>query len=961
MSKNAISIGANGSFERLARVGRIGALAVALGIGSATAVGLATSAYADTGDASSVRTPSTSRGAQAGEPGSNAAASSTRSPGNAGPSATAKSTPLSSAATSRSAGLRRNANDGVGKRAPTADRRSTPTAMPPMTPAAPGSDADRLSAGERDAVDPAVSDPSATESDPAAVGDERLDGDSADPVGSEVPGSGGAAVSEPPVESAPVGSGPVESAPVVRGGGSSREGEPSRRRGDSEMPVNTGASVSVPSSVVSPSAAGAESSGPVPVAPSSIGVSRAQFEPESFVVQPDLVLEDLVPAPAAASPVVAAVVGPVGESQVPVMTKAAPRALSASGGAVSGLSGGLLAWLQGGSGGDGPAAEPLMWTALAFTRRDLNRPGGAAPAAATTSAGEPLNPFVSPGAAATVDPFAEFVRVWIGDGTAENPNAGILVGNGYSYTSYGGACTSGACNGGNAGLLGNGGNGFAGGNGGSAGWFGDGGAGGAATTPGGTGGNGGSGGLFSGNGGAGGAGGDAVSGNGGNGCKGGDAGALSLSGTGGAGGAGGARAGDGRTGKTGSAGRSGIWGQPVYGVPPANLTGEAAPGLLVPGAIDLFLKAGALLGLQSGYVAMFARNGQVVYGTTAGYADIASGTPMTLGTKFRIASMTKPITAVSAMILVEEGRLRLEDPVSNYIPAAANLRVATSQTALPGGGFTTTAPDRPLTVRDLLTFSSGIGEDGGNASDLDKLWTDNNIYAGSGTLAERVNQVLTLPLFEQPGTQWRYGWSADVLARVVEVASGRPFGDFVTDNILEPLGMVSTEFLTGTSSLDGLATMYTQDAGGRLVPVPNPRSQSPDWTPGGSGLVSTAGDYMRFALMLGNGGTYQGTQILKPETVALMTQPQVQSGVLVDEGISGLGWGLGMSVVVDGNATATFDRTGDYWWSGFYGTTFFVSPSTGLVGVVLSQNQPGPYSPTPYVIYLTQALAFLGL
>ena len=264
-------------------------------------------------------------------------------------------------------------------------------------------------------------------------------------------------------------------------------------------------------------------------------------------------------------------------------------------------------------------------------------------------------------------------------------------------------------------------------------------------------------------------------------------------------------------------------------------------------------------------------------------------------------------------------------------------------------------------MRDLLTFSSGIGEDGGNASDLDKLWTDNNIYAGSGTLAERVNQVLTLPLFEQPGTQWRYGWSADVLARVVEVASGRPFGDFVTDNILEPLGMVSTEFLTGTSSLDGLATMYTQDAGGRLVPVPNPRSQSPDWTPGGSGLVSTAGDYMRFALMLGNGGTYQGTQILKPETVALMTQPQVQSGVLVDEGISGLGWGLGMSVVVDGNATATFDRTGDYWWSGFYGTTFFVSPSTGLVGVVLSQNQPGPYSPTPYAVYIAQGLAFLGL
>ena len=550
--------------------------------------------------------------------------------------------------------------------------------------------------------------------------------------------------------------------------------------------------------------------------------------------------------------------------------------------------------------------------------------------------------------------------MFVGNGTADNPNAGILMGNGYSYTSYGGACTSGACNGGNAGLVGNGGDGFAGGNGGAAGWFGNGGAGGAATTPGGNGGNGGAGGLLSGNGGTGGAGADAVTGTGGNGGNGGDAGALSFFGVGGSAGAGGARAGDGRTGQGGSPGRSGIFAQQLYGVPSANLTGEAAPGLLVPGAIDVFLKAGALLGLQSGYVAMFARDGQVVYGTTAGYADIASGTPMTLDTRFRIASMTKPVTATAAMILVEEGRLRLDDPVSNYIPAAANLRVATSQSAAADGTFATTALDRPLTVRDLLTFSSGIGG-ADNTSDLDKLWAANNIYAGSGSLADRVGRIMTLPLFAQPGTQWRYGWSADVLARVVEVACGTPFGDFVTNRILEPLGMTSTEFLSGMSSRDKLATMYTQDASGRLVPVDSVRGDSPDWTPGGSGLVSTAGDYMRFALMLGNGGTYQGTQILKPETVALMTKPQVQSGVLVDQGIQGLGWGLGMAVVVDANATATFDRTGDFWWSGVYGTTFFVSPSTGLVGVVLSQNQTGKYSAVPFVIYLTQALAFLGL
>jgi len=598
------------------------------------------------------------------------------------------------------------------------------------------------------------------------------------------------------------------------------------------------------------------------------------------------------------------------------------------------------------------AVAPLRKNVAAASERLVQAQSSAAPVASvaatpTSSAPQPPTP-------------QSFLRMFVGNGTADNPNAGILMGNGYSYTSYGGACTSGACNGGNAGLVGNGGDGFAGGNGGAAGWFGNGGAGGAATTPGGNGGNGGAGGLLSGNGGTGGAGADAVTGTGGNGGNGGDAGALSFFGVGGSGGVGGARAGDGRTGQGGSPGQSGIFAQQLYGVPSANLTGEAAPGLLVPGAIDVFLKAGALLGLQSGYVAMFARDGQVVYGTTAGYADIASGTPMTLDTRFRIASMTKPVTATAAMILVEEGRLRLDDPVSNYIPAAANLRVATSQSAAADGTFATTALDRPLTVRALLTFSSGIGG-ADNTSDLDKLWAANNIYAGSGSLADRVGRIMTLPLFAQPGTQWRYGWSADVLARVVEVACGTPFGDFVTNRILEPLGMTSTEFLSGMSSRDKLATMYTQDASGRLVPVDSVRGDSPDWTPGGSGLVSTAGDYMRFALMLGNGGTYQGTQILKPETVALMTKPQVQSGVLVDQGIQGLGWGLGMAVVVDANATATFDRTGDFWWSGVYGTTFFVSPSTGLVGVVLSQNQTGKYSAVPFVIYLTQALAFLGL
>jgi len=501
---------------------------------------------------------------------------------------------------------------------------------------------------------------------------------------------------------------------------------------------------------------------------------------------------------------------------------------------------------------------------------------------------------------------------------------------------------SGACNGGIGGIVGNGGDGFAGGNGGAAGWLGAGGHGGAATTVGGKGGRGGSGGLFAGGGGDGGAGGPG----GGLGGDGGDAGGLSIVGMGGRGGVGGSGVNGGPAAMSGADGRS---------------AGPGAPrlSLLSRVALDLFLDAGALLGLQSGYVAMFARDGQIVHTSTAGSADIASHTPMELDTRFRIASMTKPITAVAAMILVEEGRLGLDDAVSDYIPAAANLRVATSQDAS-DGTIPTVPIERPLTVRDLLKFASGIGGNGGT-SDLDLLWAQNNIYAGAGTLAERVDRVFAAPLYEQPGTRWRYGSSADVLARVVEVAGGDPFGDFVADRILTPLGMTSTEFLTTESAEVGLATMYTQDSKGRLVAVDRSGSEPLDWTPGGSGLVSTAGDYMRFATMLWNHGTYRGIQILQPDTVDLMTTAAVPSGVLVDNGIEGLGWGLGMAVVVDGDATATFDRTGDFWWSGTYGTTFFVSPSTGLIGVVLSQNQTGPYSPTPYVIYLAQALAFFGL
>jgi CubicO group peptidase (beta-lactamase class C family) len=401
---------------------------------------------------------------------------------------------------------------------------------------------------------------------------------------------------------------------------------------------------------------------------------------------------------------------------------------------------------------------------------------------------------------------------------------------------------------------------------------------------------------------------------------------------------------------------------PGVALPPANPQLEHSDGLSAPirWAMDRFLDASAAMGFHSGSVAMFAHRGRVVHAKTAGYADLTSKRPMTLDTRFRMASMTKPVTAVAALTLIEDGRLDLEDPVARYIPAAGGLQVATSRARNGDGTIPTVPLSTPLTVRHLFTFTAGIGSEEDD-SDLGRLWSERNIYAGVGSLADRVNRLMTAPLYEAPGRTWRYGWTSDVLARVVEVASDEPLDRFLEARVFAPLGMTSTTYLPPEHERGDMATMYTQDEDGNLVPVETPRSDARGWTPGGSGLVSTAGDFMRFALMLWNGGTYDGVRILSPESVALMTRPHVTSGVLADWDIDGIGWGLGVAVVLDADATPMIDRTGDYWWTGFYGTNFFVSPETDLVGVILTQNEPGPHSPLPYPIYVAPAFAFFGL
>jgi CubicO group peptidase (beta-lactamase class C family) len=368
-------------------------------------------------------------------------------------------------------------------------------------------------------------------------------------------------------------------------------------------------------------------------------------------------------------------------------------------------------------------------------------------------------------------------------------------------------------------------------------------------------------------------------------------------------------------------------------------------------------------GARSGYIAVFARDGEIVFATTAGWADVERRIPMTLDTRVRIASLTKPITAVAAMTLVEDGLLGLDEPVSKYIPIAADLRVATRHERNAAGGFDTVPVSRPLLVRHLLMFAAGIGGNTsiGDDSDLEALWQEQGVSGGSGSLRERVERALTLPLFEQPGTVWRYGGSADVLARVMEVATGRPFPEILEERIFQPLGMTHTEHLPPPERQGELARVYTQDENGDLVLAPKRIHEETDWTDGGGGLVSTVGDYVRFGLMLWNRGSLDGVRILEPETVAEMTRPHIESGVLTGQGLEGLGWGLGMSVVVDSAKSLTIDRDGDFWWAGYYGTYWSVSPEAGFVGVVFSQNEPGPWSDTNFAPGAAASLALAGL
>ncbi len=348
----------------------------------------------------------------------------------------------------------------------------------------------------------------------------------------------------------------------------------------------------------------------------------------------------------------------------------------------------------------------------------------------------------------------------------------------------------------------------------------------------------------------------------------------------------------------------------------------------------------------SGAVTVVARRGRVAHFEARGLMDIETNTPMRKDTIFPIASMTKPVTAVAILMLVEEGKVRLSDPVSRFIPEFKDPQVAIVRSDAAGqeGEIYTVPAKREVTVHDLITHTSGLGSSGAARETTSRIAPRDL----TGTVADWAAALGAAPLDFQPGTRWAYSGLAgiDTLGRIVEVASGLTFDEFLRQRIFEPLGMKDTAFNVPEEKKPRVVTLYRRTPEGlELRPVPA-------WVAtttlhgGGGGLWSTAEDYLQFAEMLVNGGELNGTRLLGSRTVELMASNHV--GDLYEKagrvgGGPGKGFGLTVDVVLDGVAARGDHRsTGSFGWGGAFGTRYWVDPQEDLTAVLMVQTPGGP-------------------
>jgi len=367
-----------------------------------------------------------------------------------------------------------------------------------------------------------------------------------------------------------------------------------------------------------------------------------------------------------------------------------------------------------------------------------------------------------------------------------------------------------------------------------------------------------------------------------------------------------------------------------------------------------------------GIVTLVSREGKIVDVNAVGFQDVESRTPMKADTIFRIASMTKPVTAVAILMLYEEGKLQLTYPVSRYIPAFRQMKVANAD-------GTTANATRQITIRDLLTHRSGLSYSFLNAGPVGQAYRKNGVTDGLSstpmTTAQGIDLLAQQPLMAQPGSAWNYSLGFDVLGRVVEVVSGMPFQQFMEERIFKPLDMHDTSFILPDAKASRLATLYSPDGNGGVRPMKDPEdfgnahmaplsTYKADRTyfSGGAGLLSTARDYARFATMLVGGGALGNVRLLSPKTVELMASNHTSD--IPTPGLVGPGqaFGLSVRVVIDPAATQTVGSAGMYGWLGIYGTTFWVDPKEQLVSVMLVQRYPGPAEGAAYLPLVYQAI-----
>ncbi|MBI2738965.1 MAG: beta-lactamase family protein [Rhodospirillales bacterium] len=351
-----------------------------------------------------------------------------------------------------------------------------------------------------------------------------------------------------------------------------------------------------------------------------------------------------------------------------------------------------------------------------------------------------------------------------------------------------------------------------------------------------------------------------------------------------------------------------------------------------------------------GAVVLIGRNGKLVMFDSFGFRDKDAKVPMTNDTIFRIASMTKPIVSVAAMMLMEEGKLTLADPVSRYIPAFANTKVAVEKKKEDGTVEYAQEPQvRPMTVQDLLRHTSGLTYGAPGANQIKQSYLDMNVNDRSQTTAEMADKLAKLSLLYQPGTTWEYSMSTDVLGRVVEVASGMPLDKFIEERITKPLKMGDTGFEVGADKKARGARPMKEGPKNEVPSIPDV-SEKFTWRSGGGGMVSTAADYARFLQMFANGGQLDGVRLLSRKSIDLMTAdalpPDIKMGAGMQQAFEALepsarmgqGFGLGFAVRTEQGRNPLPGSPNDYYWGGAYGTYFWHDPRERMYVVFMMQS-----------------------